>query len=321
MGITIDYLAAGCGGVYSQRELARNRAQYVNPELTPEEVEANEADQKRLREILAGVTLTISPEAEEYMAAARERKEEERLRYEQHMQETNPLTMEDPFSQPGTEFHIISDALNRMGFYDNLSDEEVLEVETILATITYGMNSTVGTAGIVNDDQSTELTSYAARFELESSTAALRRFAEKYLPENMRDDFDTLVDKYYAHNSKALEGYTSSRERSIKAVAHTIETHGSKRVLPVTEDEKLIQLAAKVKVNDEDINNAVKGWTEAFKELANSEKSVDDAIDMMKDILNRLASGNSENKRFIEYIDEWNSFAIENAKTYWTALM
>ena len=317
MGIEIDYLTAGAGGAYWERMQKKNRAQYTMSENMTEEVETAEKLQEKLR----GVTITMSPESEEYMSELRERKEAEKLRYEQYMQSNNPFTANDPFAQIGTEFSIISNALSQMGFYDHLSDDEVLEVDTLLATITYGMNSIGGTLKIANDDPTTELTSYVARFELESSTAALRQFAKKYLPENMQEDFNTLVDKYYEHNSKALEGYRSSRERLNELQARNYEKTGSQRVVPMAEDEKMIQLSGKVKVNDEDINSAVKGWRESFKIIANSEKSVDDAVAMMRDILNRLASGNSENRRFLEYVDGWNTFAIENAKTYWSALM
>ena len=68
----------------------------------------------------------------------------------------------------------------------------------------------------------------------------------------MQDFFNNLVDQYYEHNSKVLEGYQSSRETSNELLAAIYEKTASNRRAPLSENEKMIQMAGKVKVDEED---------------------------------------------------------------------
>lgn len=316
MGIGIDYLQAGAGGAYLERMQMRSSAERTMSENTPEELRTAE----EVREKLSGVTITMSPESAEFMKRLEARKEEERVQQARFQQENSPLVMQDPFSRIGTQFSTISKALSEMGYYDNLSDDEVLETDKLLANITYGMNNICGNFRVESEEFVPELSSYAAKFELESSTAALRRFADKYLPEHMKETFQSLVDKYYEHNSKALEGYRSTREIMDELQANTYDKTASSRVIPMNEEEKMIHLAGKVQVKDEDMNSAIKEWRAYFKMFAQTEQPKDDVLAKLSESLNRLASGNSENKRFVQYITNRNAFPIENAGLYWSAL-
>lgn len=316
MEMGIDYLQAGAGGAYWERMQMQNSADRTMPNNTPEEARMVE----EVRETLSGVTITMSPESTEFMKRLEARKEEEKAQQARFERENSPLLMQDPFNRIGTQFSTISKALSEMGYYDNLSDEEVLETDKLLANITYGMNNICGNFRVETETRAPELSSYAAKFELESSTAALRRFADKYLPEHMRETFQNLVDKYYEHNSKALEGYRSTREIMDELQANTYDKTASSRVIPMSEEEKMTQLAGKVKTKDEDVNSAIKEWRTYFKMFAQAEHPADDVIAKLSESLSRLASGNSENKRFVQYIGNRNAFAIENARLYWSAL-
>ena len=56
--------------------------------------------------------------------------------------------------------------------------------------------------------------------ELESSTAALMYFGEKYIEdEGLRKEFEGLVDDYYAHNTEVLGEYRNPMEQMDKAVS------------------------------------------------------------------------------------------------------
>lgn len=317
MEMEIDYLKAGTGGVYWDRIQKKNRAEYKAPDNSSED----EKSAEEVREQLTGVTLTMSPESEEFTARLAERKAAERAQQLRFQQENNPLQMQNPFDRIGTQFATISKALSNMGYYDNLSDEEILKTETLLANITYGMNNLCGNLRVESDDQFQELSSYAARFELESSTAALRQFANKYLPEHMQERFQGLVDKYYEHNSKALEGYRSNKEIMSELQARIYDRTESARVIGPSEVEQMNHLYGKVKVKDEEINSAVNDWRACFRDLSEGKQPVKDVMGKIQGILNRLASGNSKNKRFLQYVNEWNAFPIENAKLYWSALV
>ncbi|MCM1263229.1 MAG: hypothetical protein NC313_10960 [Butyrivibrio sp.] len=287
---------------------------------TPEERQAADTAVEALKEKLKGVNVTISPESVEFLDGVKERKEAQRAEEERIRQEYGFLNPENAFNRIDTQFGIISDALSGMGFYDNLSDDEALQVDRILSDITSGMNSVCGNVREVQPD-SEQLSSYAARFELESSTAALRQFSEKFVPEEMREDFSNLIDQYYEHNAKILEGYRSSREISNELLATLYDWTASKRAIPMDEEEKNIQKAGKVKAEESDIANAVESWREQLKMLASGEKSVDDSITMMQDALNALASGNSKNQSLLQYVSKWNSFSLENARQYWSLLI
>lgn len=280
IGFSIDYDVAIAGGAYDNRMLQKDR-QVFSDVSTPEQRQAADAAAEALREKLKGVSVKMSPEAVEYMDGIRERKESQRAEEERRRQECSYLlNPENAFDRVGTQFSIISGELSEMEFYDSLSDDETLQVDQLLAGITYGMNSVCGNL----KDESPgfeQLSSHAARFELESSTAALRQFSEKFVPSEMRERFDNLIDQYYEHNAKALEGYRSSKEFSNELLAGIYDRTASKMVRPMRED----------------------------------------SITMMQDTLNALASGNSKNPGLIQYVSQWNSFSIENARHYWGLLI
>lgn len=320
MGFKIDYNTAIAGGAYDQRMLQESR-QVFSDVSTPEQRQAADAAAEALREKLKGVKVTMSPEAVEYMDGIRERKEAQRIEEERIRQEySSLLNPENAFDRVGTQFSIISGELSEMGFYDELSDDETLRVDKLLAGITYGMNSVCGNLKEENPGFE-QLSSHAARFELESSTAALRQFSEKFVPSEMREKFDNLIDQYYEHNAKALEGYRSSKEISNELLAGIYDRTASEMVRPMREDEKIIQQAGKVKTEESDFTQAAESWRTYFKKLVSGEKSVDDSITMMQDTLNALASGNSKNPGLIQYVSQWNSFSIENARHYWGLLI
>lgn len=319
MGTEINYNTAISGGAYENRMIQKS-LQNFSDLSTPEERQTANAAAEALEEKLKGVTVTISPESVEFLDGVRERKEAQRAEEERIRQEYSFLNPENAFNRIGTQFGIISDELSKMGFYDNLSDEEILQIDRILSGITHGMNSVCGNVKEEQSD-SEQLSSYAARFELESSTAALRQFSEKFVPEDMRESFSNLIDQYYEHNSKILEGYRSSREISNELLPTLYDWTASKRVIPMDEEEKNIQKAGNVKVDESDYNSAAESWRKHLKMLVSDEKSVDDSITMMQDTLNALASGNSKNQSLLQYVSRWNSFSIENARQYWNLLI
>lgn len=281
---------------------------------TPEEQRAAE----ELKTKMQGVKVTISPESLEYLAGVKERKEAERAARERWEKEKS---LENPFEGIGTHFQIFSSALEEKGFYDNMSDEEVLEVESVLGDITHSLNGLFGTVKIISDGDGEELSSHAARFEVESATAAMRKFSKKYVPEEMREFFNGLIDRYYEFNSRKLEGYRSSEEAFNELDAELYDKTESSRVIPLNKAQRAAQLAGKVKISKEDKETAVKEWRKCLNALAGGRGELDEMMGKMSDILKKFASGNSENKLLLDYVEQWNSTAIENARKYWSALV
>jgi len=148
----IDYETERAGGVYSERMLRKSQSIWQMPS-TPESLKKEETEAR-----LRGVDVTISPESMEYMEKVNKRKEaaqKERERLQKEWEMQNP---QNPFGRMGTQFSIISNALAEHGFYDNMSDDEVLEIENLLVDITHGMNSVCGTVKVLSPD-SEQLTS------------------------------------------------------------------------------------------------------------------------------------------------------------------
>lgn len=91
------------GGVYNQRMYEKNLKEQS---LTPSEKDLQSAE--ALKEKLKGVTVTISPEAERYMAGLRERKEAQKVEKERMRQEWDSLfDPDDPFDRMGTYFSVL----------------------------------------------------------------------------------------------------------------------------------------------------------------------------------------------------------------------
>ena len=129
---------------------------------------------------------------------------------QEKLQQTDP---DDPFwSNTGNQWLVFSGRLHSNGFYDAMSDEEVIAVETLLDKLTCGMDGVssslyhtglniyagnepgkINTSGF---DLFNE-TSGALTMDLESSAAALKYFGETHIAdEALRDEFNGLVDKY-----------------------------------------------------------------------------------------------------------------------------
>lgn len=317
-GMNINYAEERSGGVYCDRMLQKNRQNYILPPNTEEELKAS----AEAREKLAGVEVIFSPESIKFMSEVAERKEAARAESERIQQElAEQHGGLNPFEFTGgaiTQFTVFTRKLDDMGFYRGKSDDEVREMEDLLISMTHGMSGLRGGRIL---GSSSELSSCAARFELESSTAALKQFSGKYLPQDMQESFDSLIHQYYDHNSAILKDYKSRKEISDEAQAKIYESTGSERVYPPSEKEKMSHLSGKVKNTKEDIEKAANAWKECLEKLKDKSCSTEEAMSGMNDILRKLASGNSENPLFLKYVDEWNMPVIKNAADYWSKLM
>lgn len=318
IGMTINYAEERSGGVYSDRVLQNNRKNYVMPPNTEEELKASEEAGEKLK----GVDVRFSPESIEFMSGVAARKEAARAENERIQQEIDEqLKGLNPFEFTGnaiTQFTVFTRKLDEMGFYNGKSDDEVRELEDLLVSMTHGMSGLRG--GRVYGSTS-DLSSCAARMELESSTAALKQFSRKYLSKDMQESFDGLINQYYEHNSSVVKNYKSKKEISDEAQAKIYEAHGSKRLYPPSEKEKMSHLSGKVHNTEEDIEKAAGTWKEYLEKLKDKSCPVEDAVRGMNDVLRSLVSGNSENQLFLRYVDEWNAPVMKNAEAYWSKLL
>ena len=157
---------------------------------------------------------------------------------QEKLQQTDP---EDPFwGNTGNQWLVFSEQLHSNGFYDSMSDEEVIAMESLLGKMTcgmdgvsnrlydtgsglnlYGMDFLTGGEGRTTGFDLFNETSESLTMDLESSTAALKYFGEKYISdEGLREEFNGLVDKYHSHNAEILKGYQSPAEKMQKAISN-----------------------------------------------------------------------------------------------------
>ncbi len=74
----------------------------------------------------------------------------------------------------------------------------------MLKDITSGMESING----LNRNFSTDMSHEAAKLELISSVNALNYFADKYVPEEMKDSFKEMIKQYESYNSEKAAAKT-----------------------------------------------------------------------------------------------------------------
>ncbi len=150
--------------------------------------------------------------------------------YGNYMDEQSKLQRnhpDDPFwGNTGNQWLVFSEHLYSKGFYDEMTDGQVKSVEQFLDQVTgeldrfqrmsYGIsiniNAVPGKPDYVNgSDPWTE--SGDIWMELESSVTALRMFGENMIEdEELRKEFDSLVDQYYEHNVRILARHRTPSE-------------------------------------------------------------------------------------------------------------
>ncbi len=326
MGIEINYQAERLLGhsVYEERQWIKAReARRKNHELIGVQSTGKEWEQaQELKEKLSGVTVSISPESIEYRKEAENRKRALRLAYEEIQKQGQNEDQENPFGGMNTYCAVFTDALSKAGCYENRSDDEVLEMENLLIGITHEMNQLFGEGMKVEYSDNEQISSYAAKFELESSTAALRTFADRYVSADAKKSFDRLIDQYYDYNAKKLQGYRSSKEVAHEMRAELLDrtAHHPARVRPLSEWEQMAWIAGKVKADPEEETLALEEWRKCFAAFRFGGERFDAIAGRMGEALTRFASGNSENPRFLSYVEQWNKAALEHAGEYWSKL-
>lgn len=204
-------------GVFTERIKNRQTAVHTFTE------EQQAASAERVKQAVCD-SVTVSEEAKRF---AKEEKKEF-VEYTRFYQDDKIAESEDPFwKQTGSQYLVFSEKLYHSGFFDNMSDREARETEAILSAITQGMDSLSnaqyltgkGPSG-VSEKGYTLPNSYEARMELESSTAALQLFGEKFIEdEELRKEFEGLIEDYYTHNMQVLEEYGNPAEKMAQAVS------------------------------------------------------------------------------------------------------
>lgn len=196
-------------GAYNKR-VEQNKAK-----AAAEAYHAQERTTQTAQEAL-GATVEISQESKDFLAGVAERKAAQAAAQEEIKKEYsgNVFAGTGDFKQ---QYLVFSESLYNNGFYDSMSDEEVLRMENLLKNITSGMDSINGSG--LNVNRETEMSHEAARLDLVSSVSALKYFAGKYVPEDMRDSFNNLINQYESYNTAKVAAHRNiydMRDESMK---------------------------------------------------------------------------------------------------------
>lgn len=135
----------------------------------------------------------------------------------QHVKNADP---NDLFSyKPQDQWLIFSQYLHDSNAFDDLSNQEVYELEKILKNITDGLDSLTSGGISLYSGIHRQLNSYEAQLELASSTAALQHFSERFLSGDVKQGFDSLIQDYVKHNQEKVDNHQSIEERFYQARA------------------------------------------------------------------------------------------------------
>lgn len=303
-------------GAYNKRvEQNKNKAA-----AEVQRAEHKDTDTMTAREKL-GTSVEISEESKEFMAGVAERKAA------QIAEREAARTSEGGNAFSGTgDFHqqylVLSEKLYNNGFYDNLSDDEVRDMEQMLKDITSGMESINKSS--LNRNFSTEMSHEAAKLELVSSVNALNYFADKYVPEEMRDSFKDMIKQYESYNSEKVEVHKSIydlRDESMAKIPAPNAVNVSAAVKKTQEDTKASMEIGRVKHTKEQEQENKDEYQTLFDSLMQKQDSVSNIFDSLQNTLVGYASGGSKNSNVLAMLNSRNLAAIHNMSDYWSRLL
>ena len=235
----------------------------------------------------------------------------------------------------GNQWMIFSEYLYNNDFYADMTDEEVQEMEKTLAQITAGMDHlsrSQYTTGIEFSDYYGQGANYfmssgEVMLELESSTSALRYFADKYVSEDKKEQFSELIDQYHSHNTEIIGEYVNPMESFSKMVhgIHSGKYPGSS-VLNMSGEKKVDEYKYTVMSGGISKTEAEKA---AFqKELASMFDSTnqrgplsDDFWEQLKDKYVSYVSDDSDDESFKDYIWDNSTHTVNRIQNYWNDLV
>lgn len=283
-----------------------------------------------------GVSITISPESQEFMSGVEERKAAQRAEKEAFRKQCS----ENPFAYSGnalsltnletgeriargtSQWRVFSEILYKNGFYDTMSDEEVQKMEGMLKDITSGVDSI---SGITDTERSDSALSHdAAQLEFLSSLNALQYFADTYVPDGMRGAFQDLIKAYADYNSESVAKHKNGDDLYSEAIAE-ISAPNARNVDAAVKksQERTIasQTIGKIKHMDEEEEKLKEDYQALFDSLIDKRGSVSNIFDKLKNTLLSYAAGGNKNTDVLTLLDSRNAGSVSNMADYWSKLL
>lgn len=220
------------------------------------------------------------------------------------------------------QFVFFSENLSRNGFYRGFSEDEVCRVEEMLENITFGMDSLNKVS--INRNVMTEISHEAAELELISSVNALTYFADKYVPEEIRDSFLETVNQYKSYNSQIVAAHKNIydlRDESMAEIPLPNAKNVSAAVKKTQEDTRASREIGKVKHTKEQEEEHKREYQSYFDRLVQGKESPETVFDSLQNVLVNYASGGSKNSHVLAMLNSRNYGAIQNMCCYWSKLL
>lgn len=247
------------------------------------------------------------------------------------------------------QWMIFSQSLYTSGFYDQMPMEQVKKTENLLGKITSGMdnlvpgdfahqqnvlssssnldtqNISVHYSGVISEAE--------AHLELESSTAALKYFSDKFVPEEQKKMFNHLIDAYYEHNSSIVNNYSSSVEKIQKFLLagqnrQTVTQHDSffdslpsmiGKYGTVEENKNASNATGKNEGNNSDLDS-MKLLLNQLRNIRGKEEATTLLQGIQESYL-KYASKHSQNKNVLAFVQNGSASSLANIRQYWNALL
>lgn len=283
-----------------------------------------------------GVSISISPESQEFMAGVEERKAAQRAEKEALREQyaSNPfaysgnaislssLETGERVTREPAQWRVFSESLYKHGFYDSMSDEEVEKMEGMLKSITSGVDSI---CGLTDSERSYSALSHeAAKLEFISSVNALNYFADTYVPEGMRGAFQDLIKAYEDYNNESVAKHKNADDLYSEAMAKISAPNAvnvKEAVKKSQEQTVASQAIGKVKHTDEEEAKQKQDYQTFFDSLIAQRGNTKGIFDELKNSLISYAAGGNKNTDVLTLLDSRNAGSVSNMADYWSKLL
>lgn len=248
----------------------------------------------------------------------------------------------------GAQHLVFSEKLQEMGFFDGMSDEEKGQFQSLLQEITTVMNYVNQNTGtFINDGASgSRLYCYEgklitmpeydeafyntysdeAKLELESATAALQAFSQKYLSGEKQEDFESLIQDFHTYNSEYLKTYQSFEEKmvtgsaSMSAAGVASNWEAISDMVPKETKDYLNGIGGIVHTKEE-TDDYLKNISNLFKLLNQSGSNVVEIWGKIEENYSDYSTNKTNNTNFKDYILNRSEDVFDHMKSYWSKLL
>jgi len=229
---------------------------------------------------------------------------------------------DDIFSyKPQDQWLVFSQYLSDSKQFDSLSMEQMNELESALQHITDGLDSLTQTGMNFFGGVKTQLSSYEARLELASSSAALAYFSDKYLSGDVKEGFDQLTAQYVDHNTKKLANYQSLEEK-FYAARSKLNSDNSSLSADSASQLSVTNKLGSVKHSAQELDEIMQVYNEQFKGI-NQQSDLSNVLQNVREQLLQFVTKSipsNEKSNVQNFVNQGLEETFQRLDGYWSKL-